>query len=578
MTPKSRTGITRRAAILASVLLAILLIGEVGPGSKNSAVQAQQPSTGNPQQAVAALVEEWLGYLSNESVSGLTGLYAAQATLTWGGSVGIFGGGVFSGQSNVRLLYSALFENSTLLTAIHSPVNTSLVAASMVNATFGLDLSAQRGSGGTYEFDINVEQEWASQGGTWKIQNETWINNGYNFNAVTSTTTTMLALGSQWVVAPYPLPPGPPNGVTGESCATYSDFLYCVGGAFAGAGVYYTQLGLDGGVGPWENTTAYPVPIRDEGCVSYVVDSSSEGTILCVGGNNPGGSPTASSSQVYVAQFSPDGGIIGPWEAQPNFPTPILNPSCAVDSGTDGFTAVQVICVGGSAGSNSTSVYWSPTGPYGWSATTPLPSTSPNTCVISQLYIYCLTGPTGKSQTDSVYYAKLSNEGIVGGWNETASYPIEVTNTNCVTSGGYNDYVFCVGGLAGQGGTGDVFYARLSHTGGGIEGSWMRATSSPIGFDYNSCVEAISTIWCDWAGSIAYDEILGPDAPTATLTMTVATETATVTTTTTEVSTSATTVSGKVTQTSLLPEVYGLFGIAVIFAVSTVFFATRPRS
>ena len=69
------------------------------------------------------------------------------------------------------------------------------------------------------------------------------------------------------------------------------------------------------------------------------------------------------------------------------------------------------------------------------------------------------------------------------------------------------------------GGTGDVFYARLSHTGAGITGSWMRATSYSGGFDYNSCVEAISTIWCDWAGGIAYDEILGPDAPTVTQTV-----------------------------------------------------------
>jgi len=577
MRTKSRAGVSSRASFLALGLMTIILTGEIGAASSKNPVEAQ-PSTLDPQQAVAASVADWLGYLSNESVSGLASLYTTNATLTWSGTVGIFGGGVFSSQSNVRLLYSALFENTTLLTTIATPVNTTVAGASSVKASFGLTLSAQRGSGGTYSFDIEVEQEWVNQDGAWRIQSETWINNDYAFNAVTSTATTMLALGSQWVTAPYPLPPGPPNGVNGESCVTYSDFLYCIGGAFVGASVYYSQLGLDGGVGPWDNSTAYPVPIRDEECVSYVVDSASEGSILCVGGNNPGGSPSATSNQVYAAQLSPDGGIIGPWRTQPSYPISISDASCVVDSGVDGFAAVQVICVGGSAGNNSTAVYWSQTGPYEWSATTPLPGTSPNSCVISQLYIYCLTGPTGKAQTDQVYYAKLSNEGITGGWNETASYPIEVTNTNCVTSGGYNDYVFCVGGLAGQVGTGDVFYARLSHTGGGIEGSWVRATSSPVGFDYNSCVEAISAIWCDWAGSIAYDEILGPDAPTATLTMTVATETATVTTTATELSTSAITVSGQVAQTSLLPEVYGLFGIVVIFAVSTVFFATRRRS
>jgi hypothetical protein len=583
MTPKSRIGISPRAAMVALVLAVILLIGEVGAVNKNSGARAQQQPTVNPQQAVATLVAEWLGYLSNESVSGLASLYATQATLTWGGTVGIFGGGVFSGQSNVRLLYSALFENTTLLTAIATPVNTTAVGTSSVNATFGLELSAQRGSGGTFRFDINVEQEWVNQDGTWRIQEETWINNGYAFNAVTSTSTQTLALGPAWVVTPYPLPPGPPSGADYESCVTYSDFLYCIGGGFVGAGSYYAQLGLDGGAGPWKNTTAYPVPIENEACVSYTISAMGDATILCVGGDDPAGSgPT---NQTYAAQLSPDGGIVGPWEPQLNYPIPISDASCVVDSGIDGFTAVQVICIGGDTGGTSTNaVYYAPVwqdGSGDWSPATSFPvAIDSHSCVISQLYIYCVGGLVGHSFTDDVYYAQVSSSGgITGGWTEAAPYPIEVTNTDCVTSGGYNDYAFCVGGLVpGGGGTGDVFYARLSHTGGGITGSWMRATSYNGGFDYNSCVEAISTIWCDWAGSITYDEILGPDAPTVTQTVTIESATATVTTTTTEVPTSATSVSGQVTQATLLPEVYGLFGIAVIFAVFTVFFATRRRS
>jgi hypothetical protein len=552
----------------------------------NNAAQAQRQPTVNPQQAVTALVAQWLGYLSNQSVSGLTSLYASQATLIWGGTVGIFGGGVFSGQSNVRLLYSALFGNTTLLTAIATPVNTSSVAPAMVNATFGLELSAQRGSGGTYQFGINVEQEWVDQNGAWRIQKETWIDNDYAFNAVTSTSTRTLALGSQWVITPYPLPSRPPSGVDYESCATDSDFLYCIGGGFDGASNYYAQLGLDGGAGPWKNTTAYPVPIENEACVSYSVSVAEDATILCVGGNNPNGS--SPTNQTYVAKLSPDGGIVGSWQAQLDYPIPVSDASCVVDSGIDGFTAVQVICIGGDTegGSPTSAVYYAPVFEGGigdWSSATSYPApVDSHSCVISQVYVYCAGGLVNHSFTDSVYYAQVSSSGgIEGGWNETAPYPINVTNTNCVTSGGYNDYAFCVGGLVpGGGGTGDVFYARLSHTGGGIEGSWMRATSYDGGFDYNSCVEAISTIWCDWAGSIAYDEILGPDAPTVTQTVTVATATATITTTatTTAVSTSATGVSGHATQTSLLPEVYGLFGIVVIFAISTVFFATRRRS
>jgi hypothetical protein len=576
---KSMAKVSSRT-VLAMAIMAILLT-EVGGVANNFDTARAQPAANPPQQAIASSVAGWLGYLSNESVSGLTGLYTTQATLIWGGTVGIFGGGVFSGQGNIRLLYSALFENTTLLTAIATPVNTTSTGNS-VNATFGLELSVQRGSGGTFRFDINVEQEWTNQNGAWKIQEETWINNDYTFNAVTSTTTQTLGLGPEWVVTPYPVPPGPPSSVDYESCVTDSYFLYCVGGGFVGAAVYYAQLGLHGGAGPWKSTTSYPVSIQSEACVTFPVRVGQDATILCVGGDS-GGSPT---NQSYAAQLSPDGGIIGPWQAQPAYPIPITGESCVVDSGTDGFTAVQLICVGGdtTGGIPTSAVYYYPvagqTGIGSWSSTTSYPAPiDSHSCVMSQLYVYCVSGLLNHNFTDAVYFAEAaSGGGINGSWRETASYPIEATNMNCVTNGGYNDYVFCVGGLIpGGGATGDVFYARLSHTGGGIIGSWMRATSYNGGFDYNSCVEAISTIWCDWAGAIAYDEILGPDALTLTQTVTLAAATATVTRTTTVTSASATTTSSRNDQGSLLPDVYGLFGIVVIFAVSTVFFAARRK-
>lgn len=565
-------------AIPALLLVAVVLVGVVGSFDGVNPVQAQQLA--QSQQNVESLVAEWLGYLTNESVSGMTGLYSSNATLVWGGTVGIFGGGVFSGQANIRLLYSALIENTTLLTAIATPINTTLISSALVNATFGLELSAQRGSGGTYSFDIIVEQEWVSQGGTWRIANETWINNKYAFNAVTSTSTVTMALGPQWVVTPYPQPPGPPSSSSGESCVTDSDFLYCIGGEFVGSGVYYAQLGLDGGVGVWKNTTAYPMPIEDASCVAYTFSSSPDATVLCVGGsyNNPSGA----TNSTYAARLSPDGGIVGPWVAQPDYPVPISGASCVVDSGVDGFNAVQVVCVGGDAqgGSPTDAVYYASVfngGTLAWNSTTSYPApVDSHSCVDSQLYLYCVAGLVNHSFADTVYFAEFSSSGGVNGsWYKTASYPINVTNTQCVTTEGYKDYVFCVGGLVGGGGaTGDVFYARLSHTGAGIEGSWMRATSYSGGFDYNSCVETLSTIWCDWAGSVAYDEILSPGASMETSTVAVA---VTSTITVTSVSTAGA-ASGETATPSLLPEVFGLFAIAVVFAVSTVFFAMRRRT
>jgi hypothetical protein len=550
----------------------VLLIGQgVGEITAASNTESQtQQSTSGPQQAVTLSVAEWLSYLNNGSTYSLASLYAPQANLTWGGTVGIFGGGTYSGQDTIRLLFSALLENTTLFIADPSPVNTTIVAPDTVNATFSLQLNAERGTAGTYAFEVSVEQEWVDDGGAWQIQRENWIDNSYDFDAVTSTTTAMMFLGPQWSTTPYPEPDGLPTGVYDQSCATALDFLYCVGGAFAGSDSFYSQLGSGGGAGQWLSGTPYPIQIQQESCVADDTSVNSA-SILCIGGINPQDSQGPPTNQTFIAPLSSTGGI-GKWQSDGSYPIPISDASCPTDYGVDGYPPpAQVVCVGGADG-NSTSVYWSGL-VAGWFPTTPLPSASGHTCWISQLYIYCLTNPTGESTTDDVFYARLSNGGIAGGWNATSPYPVAATDVNCVTNGGYNDYVFCVGGDD----SGDVFYARLSHTGGGIIGTWQRATSAPSGFGYDTCVQALSSIWCAEGGTIYYDQILGTDALTAIQTITLQSAIATVThtTTTTTVSTSFT---SQVTKVSALPEIYGLFGIAVIFAASTVFFATKRRA
>jgi hypothetical protein len=568
--------------VLAALLAAILVLGEVGANRGNE-VQAQQQPAAGPQQTVVARVAEWLGYLNNESVSGLASLYTSTANVSWSGNTGIFEifSGAFAGQSNVRLLYSAIFANTTFFMAVPSPVNTSVIGSGLVNATFEMHMTAQRGSRGTYAFTIDVEQAWVNQGGTWLIQSETWTNYGYTFSVITSTNTYLPTLGPEWVVD-SPLIPGRPAGydlgAENESCVTDSDFLYCIGGSFVGASVYYLQLGPEGGTGPWRNTTAYPVPILGESCVTYSAYDAVQANVLCVGGTN-GGSPT---NQSYFAQLSATGGIDGQWMtyAAASYPIPISGASCVVDPPTyPGAPSGFVYCVGGTtSGGNATSaVYYSPLGAFSWTPTTSYPGpVDGHNCVISQRYIYCIAGVLNGSyaSSNSVYYAQVSGSGgIVGGWKQAPSYPIGVTNGMCVTSGGYDDYVFCIDGLptGRQGTTGDVYYARLSHTGGGIIGAWTPATGMPVGFGYGSCVEAIGSIWCDWHGGIAHDVILGPEIPTVTQTETAAEAIVTITTTSTSMISTSNQGSGGASG----PLVYALAGTTVILAVSTIFLVLR---
>jgi len=228
-------------------------------------------------------------------------------------------------------------------------------------------------------------------------------------------------------------------------------------------------------------------------------------------------------------------------------------------------------CIGGrNGGTKTTSVYYDKLWPEpsDWNSTTPYPLAGGRSCVIYQRTIYCISEPTGNSTTDPVYYAQVSGGLVIGGWKQTTSYPIAVTGESCVT---FEGYVYCMTGLKVNSccATGDVYYARLSD--GGIQGSWLRATSIP-GFGYGSCVVALSSIWCDWGGGIVHNVILGPSTPTVTTTEKVASAIATVTTTATTLSSS-----GQAVGFASTPVIYALIGTTVLLAVSTLFFATRRK-
>jgi len=603
--------------VLALLGLNALVVRTTASGTTSKEGLPAQPA-GSPEQQVQALVDEWVGYFNNESVSGLVSLYTAQPTISWGGNVGILKGN-YSGR-DVRLRYSAMFENTTLLLAIPSPINTSSSAPSTVNATFELTLTAQKGNGGTWQFIINVDQEWVEQNATWVIQREIWTNNEYSFDVQTTSSTYVPTLGPQWTIEPvkpdepsYPGEPPSPLGVMSNSCVTDSDFLYCIAGNFP-YGFYredfYAQLGLDGAVGPWINTTAYPIPDWYPSCGSYPADltayqtneakptyQSEPADILCIGGSGSladgGGSHV--NNQTFFAELQPNGGI-GPWKAENPYPTPVSSASCVADHNnnfTDAGSAYSygyVYCVGGTS---STAVYYAPLTPEPgqWQGTNPFPiAESGQSCVDSQHYVFCVGGsknPTG------VYFAQLSPDGgIIGGWKTTASYPVPVDGSSCVLTSGYADDIFCLGGYENQQpySPSPVYYARLSHTGGGIEGSWMSATPYP---GSGSCVEALNSIWCDWGGSIAHDVILGSDIPTVTQTQTYAAAIVTVTTTTTVPSylttqtintTSTSTIFSTSTKSlglgaAQIPASFGyaLAGAAAILAVTSLVLFTKRR-
>jgi hypothetical protein len=120
-------------------------------------------------------------------------------------------------------------------------------------------------------------------------------------------------------------------------CFAAGGYVYCIGGADSNGNSlttsYFAPLTANG-VGPWTQTTAYPVAATGQAC------AISAGVIYCVGGETAEGSsstPPTFTNSVYYAQISPGG--IGTWKQSPNFPESI-GTDCAIASN-------YLYCVGG---------------------------------------------------------------------------------------------------------------------------------------------------------------------------------------------------------------------------------------
>jgi len=255
-----------------------------------------------------------------------------------------------------------------------------------------------------------------------------------------------------------------PQDINGQSCVVDAGFVYCVGGTDDPNGddtnsSYYAPLtGGDGGIGAWNSTTAFPVPIDSQSCVG------SSGYVYCVGGNNETDGIDADSvatNSVWFAPLSSAG--IGRWSHTTAYPEGVLFPSCFAAGG-------YVYCVGG-ADSNDNPVstdYFAPLSSSGvgaWTQTTAYKlSASGQACAVSSGLAYCVGGEEADgTYTAAAYYASLSSGGI-GAWSQMPAYPLSSQTTCTILSG----EMYCVGGFDATqtGETAAVYHAPLTSLSG----------------------------------------------------------------------------------------------------------------
>jgi hypothetical protein len=115
-----------------------------------------------------------------------------------------------------------------------------------------------------------------------------------------------------------------PGNVYFPSCITADSYIYCLGGVdsnFNPVSTSYSAPLTSAGVGAWTLTTVYPIQESGQAC------AASSGTVYCVGGEEGQGTYTGAA---YYATVS--SGSIGPWKQTSSYPLSSQT-DCVISSG-----------------------------------------------------------------------------------------------------------------------------------------------------------------------------------------------------------------------------------------------------
>ncbi len=110
-----------------------------------------------------------------------------------------------------------------------------------------------------------------------------------------------------------------PTALAAPACATYSGYLYCVGGfdsnLYSSTDTYYGAVNSSGVVS-WSNATPYPIPIDTSTCVAY------DGSVYCISGTSD---TQSGQSVVGSSYYAPISGAVTT-STTPEFPVALAIP------------------------------------------------------------------------------------------------------------------------------------------------------------------------------------------------------------------------------------------------------------
>ncbi len=117
------------------------------------------------------------------------------------------------------------------------------------------------------------------------------------------------------------------------TCDTYNGYIYCIGNYNLGAlstlhsPAYYAPVSANG-IGAWQQTTSYPTVLVNAGCAISNVTND----IYCVGTQF---GDAAQQESAYYAPVAANG--IGAWQQTTSYPVPLYGTSCEIPGAGGGY-------------------------------------------------------------------------------------------------------------------------------------------------------------------------------------------------------------------------------------------------
>ena len=270
-----------------------------------------------------------------------------------------------------------------------------------------------------------------------------------------------------------------PSNTYGPSVFVTKNRVYVCGGSNGSTSttnVYVAAINADGTLGSWSTDTALSLP------VAYAATIITKNRVYLLGGHNG----SAYTSAVLSASINSDG-TLGAWVSGTAIPAAL--------SGASVFTTKnRVYLMGGYGSAGIYTAVINSDGTLGtWSTNASIPVALHGCNVfITKNRVYIVGGATTVTAQSAVYTATINSDGLLGTWDTTTSFPVNVYNSAIFVS--KNKVYIIAGSPTNSTAVTAAIYSAVINEDGTI-GAWVLGTSIPSGLCNFSAIAVKNRIY-----------------------------------------------------------------------------------